>query len=97
MKRVGSAGDIGIDTAIQIVIRRVIIETASILGLKGERKDPHEKRAAVAENTQNITSVGAESLPVDMIIPLRRNAQKPREISTKGGIEHEVCIPPVKL
>lgn len=75
--------DIDIDAAIQIVIHPVINETDTILGLKGKRKDPHEKRAVVAEVTQNI-SVEAETPPVDTIIPLRRNAQKPRETSNKG-------------
>ena len=97
MKGVESAPGVDIDTVILIVIPPVIIETDTILGLKGKRKDPHERRAVVAEVTQNITSGEAETLPVDMIIPLRRNAQKPREISTGGGIEHEFCLSPLKL
>ncbi|PQM37574.1 hypothetical protein Pyn_21178 [Prunus yedoensis var. nudiflora] len=80
-------GDIGIDTVIQIAIHPVITETVTDLVLKGEGKDLLEKRVVVvSENTRNITSIEAET-------PLRRNVQKPREISTKGGVEYKVLFP----
>ena len=85
-------GDIGIKALIQIVICPVIIEIVTVLGQKGERKDPLERKAVAAEDTQNI-SIEAGILRPDLDMIVRRNMEKPRERNGKRGIDMKLLFP----
>ena len=88
-----SPGDIGIEVVIQIVIHPVIIEIVTVLGQKGERKNPLERKVVAAEDTQNIISIEAGILRADLDMIVIENIEKLRERNGKRGIDMKLLFP----
>lgn len=82
-------GSIVIEAVIHVVIHPLIIEIATVLGQKGDGKNPLGRSLVAAENTQNIINTEIGTLPADPVMVLRGNIQKPGKRNENGGIEHK--------
>jgi len=75
-----------------MVIHLVTIEIDIVVDQKEERKDPLERKAVAAKNTQNMISREAGILRPDLDMRVTENMEKPRERSVKRGIEIYECF-----
>lgn len=87
-------GDIVIEAVIQIMTHPAMIVNATIPGQKENGKDPPGKRVVAAENTQNIISTEAGTLPVGPIMVQRENIQNPGKRKENEGIENKLYLFP---
>ncbi|PPD97767.1 hypothetical protein GOBAR_DD05228 [Gossypium barbadense] len=87
-------GDIVIEAVIHTVTHPVMIVIATIPGQKENGKDPPGKRVVAAENTQNIISTEAGTLPVGPIMVQRENIQNPGKRKENEGIENKLYLFP---